>query len=238
MSQITDSLHPNESSPALGVRNLRFAWPGSRFELRLPQLTLAAGERVFLFGPSGSGKTTLLNLISGILRPQEGEILIAGTDITRLSAARRDRFRAARLGVVFQQLNLIPFLRVDDNIRLSTHFSRAGKHKNSQPARIHELLVALGLDPNLANVRADHLSVGQQQRVALARALIHGPDLLIADEPTSALDQDSRDAFINLMTQVAKESGTAILFVSHDRSLASQFDREIDIRQLLGELSC
>jgi putative ABC transport system ATP-binding protein len=221
-----------DQRPALEVNDLKFIWRRTGFALELPRLDVRRGERLFIHGPSGSGKTTFLNLISGILRPSEGSIRVAGEDITRLSSARRDKFRARHMGVVFQQLNLIPFLRVSDNIALQARFS--GQGGPTLREEMEKLLRAMGLDLQLMEERADQLSVGQQQRVALARAMIHRPDLLIADEPTSALDQDNRDSFIELMNRLSADFGTAVLFVSHDRSLAPHFHRQTDIRDLLG----
>ncbi len=224
-----------KNSHGVKISNLSFSWPGGAFALEIDQLQLQPGERAFIYGPSGSGKTTFLNLVSGVLAPQRGTIEIGGQDICQLSGARRDRFRAAHMGVIFQQLNLIPFLSVHDNIRLPLVFSRDKTPGSDIDIRIEQLVKQLQLDLSLLYRRADQLSVGQQQRVALARSLVNRPALLIADEPTSALDQDSRDAFINLMNQTAAESNSTVLFVSHDRSLQSHFQQSFDIAELAGQ---
>lgn len=223
---------PINSSPAVRIDNLRFSWPKSDFELGLDQLILPAGSHNFIYGPSGSGKTTFLNLISGVLKPSQGSILIGEHNLCQMSSAKRDRFRAAHMGVIFQQLNLIPFLTVRDNIRLPLSFARQNVFSQEIDQRIEHLMDSLQLAENLLHRQANQLSVGQQQRVALARSLINRPALLIADEPTSALDQDSRDAFIDLMQQIASESGSCVLFVSHDRSLEPHFSHCFDIREL------
>ena len=219
-------------SSGVKISQVRFSWPKSTTSLRIKNLCIDAGEQVFLYGPSGSGKTTLLNLIAGIVTPQEGYIDALGQRITDLKPAQRDRFRALHMGVIFQQLNLIPFLSVADNIRLPLKFAHVGGKSRELQAQVPHLLSSLGLDPQIASSRSDRLSVGQQQRVALARALITHPGLLIADEPTSALDEDSRDSFLDLMQKVTAPLGTTVLFVSHDRSLAPHFDRSLDIRDL------
>ncbi len=231
---------------AIAIHDLLFKWPGAdAFSLAVPELQIACGEKVFLLGASGSGKSTLLNLIAGVLTPQQGSIRILDTDFSQLSARQKDRFRARHIGLVFQQFNLIPYLDVETNIRLASSFvgspgpvststSTSKSDANAAPQRMRALLEGLQLDPALLKRRADSLSVGQQQRVAIARAMINQPALLIADEPTSALDTDARDSFMQLLLRLQANSGTTIVFVSHDRSLASGFDRVVDMRQLVA----
>jgi putative ABC transport system ATP-binding protein len=220
------------STDAIRVEDLRFAWPGNPPVLDIKSFTLARGEKLFLRGPSGSGKSTLLGLIAGVLSPGTGTINVLGNDMARLSAAARDRVRADHLGVIFQMFNLVPYLSVTGNVTLPLHFSPARRkavgHDADEEAR--RLLGRLGLsDPAMLDRRVSDLSVGQQQRVAAARALIGGPDIVIADEPTSALDADARDRFIELLSEEAGRTGAALLFVSHDASLARLFDRAVDL---------
>ena len=231
---------------AIAIHDLLFKWPGAdAFSLAVPELQIACGEKVFLLGASGSGKSTLLNLIAGVLTPQQGSIRILDTDFSQLSARQKDRFRARHIGLVFQQFNLIPYLDVETNIRLASSFvgspgpvststSTSKSDANAAPQRMRALLEGLHLDPALLKRRADSLSVGQQQRVAIARAMINQPALLIADEPTSALDTDARDSFMQLLLGLQASAGTTIVFVSHDRSLATGFDRVVDMRQLVA----
>ena len=219
------------------LTDLRFSWPGQPVLLDVPAFQLSAGERLFLRGPSGSGKSTLLGLIAGVLEAQSGRISVLGEDMAQLSGSRRDRVRADHLGVIFQMFNLVPYLSVIENVVLPCRFSKRRQAETqarggaSEEAR--RLLARLGLeDPDLLNRKVTDLSVGQQQRVAAARALIGGPALIIADEPTSALDADSRDRFITLLSDEAQKTGAALLFVSHDASLAGLFDRAIDLAEL------
>jgi putative ABC transport system ATP-binding protein len=220
------------------VRDLVFGWSRDQVLLSIPELRLAAGERVFLHGPSGSGKSTLLNLVAGTLAPRSGSIRLGDVEATALPPRCRDRLRAERMGLVFQQFNLLPFLSVRDNVLLGCRFSkrrraRAIAHDGSLEAAAHRLLAALGLaDGPIFNRPAAELSVGQQQRVAAARALIGEPDLVIADEPTSALDADARHGFLRLVGEECARSGAALLFVSHDRALEADFDRTLDLRTL------
>ncbi|MGV3652108.1 MAG: ATP-binding cassette domain-containing protein, partial [Devosia sp.] len=159
----------------MDLEAVRFSWRRSDgFSLAIDRFAIEKGERVLLAGPSGSGKSTLLSLLAGIIEPQQGRIAIAGTDITRLSPSRRDRFRAENIGLIFQSFNLIPYLSCLDNIVLPLHFAperraRAGGAEAAAQART--LLSRIGLDPDLyAGEPAGRLSVGQQQRVAVLRA--------------------------------------------------------------------
>lgn len=221
------------------MENVSFTWPaGNRPVLEIAQFSIAKGERVFLRGPSGSGKTTLLSLIAAVLSPQSGNIVIDGVPIETLRGGQRDQFRADRIGLVFQQFNLLPFLSVSDNIQLPCRFSKLRRQRASQNGmslneETDRLLQAMHLSPSeLRNQTATKLSVGQQQRVAVARALIGQPPLIIADEPTSALDSDTQQAFLDLLFREVESAGASLLFVSHDTSLADRFDRRVDLREL------
>lgn len=217
--------------PALELKNFSFSYPGkSPFRLQLPDLKLALGQHLFIRGASGSGKTTLLNVLCGIHALTSGEVLIQGQLFQPQKAAKRDAIRAKNIGVVFQQLNLIPYLSVLDNVLLAAEFAGAGLANAKQKAGT--LLDALGLAAPIWQQSAATLSVGQQQRVAIARALLNGPALLIADEPTSALDAENRDAFIRLMLSEADRCGTTVLFVSHDAQLARYFHWQLRMDKL------
>ena len=213
------------SSPAIRLHHLQFGWSPGAPLLDIVDFQVPRGERLFLQGPSGSGKSTLLGLLGGVLVPQRGLVEIFGTDLTAISGAARDRFRADHVGIIFQQFNLLPFLKVHENVTLACRFSPRRAQRAGDPAvEAARLLRALGVDP--AQVRAQaarNLSVGQQQRVAAARALIGAPEILIADEPTSALDTDTRAAFLTLLFAECERAGTTLLFVSHDTSLAPLF---------------
>jgi putative ABC transport system ATP-binding protein len=216
--------------PAIDLKQLQFSYPGASFQLQLDALTLSVGQHLFVHGASGSGKTTLLNLLAGIARPDRGELYINGAAVHQLSARQRDTLRARQIGVVFQQLNLIPYLSVLDNTLLSSHF--AGQHGEAVQQRAQLLLQHLGIAQALWHTAASKLSVGQQQRVAIARALLPKPTLLIADEPTSALDSDNRDAFMRVMLAEADANGCTVIFVSHDASLRQYFFQQLDMQQL------
>jgi len=221
----------------LALRDVKFGYEKSNTLINIDTLMIARGESVFLRGPSGSGKSTLLGLIGGVLRPREGQISICGTDITALSPSGRDKIRADHLGIIFQQLNLLPYLNILQNVALPCRFSsnraeRASRKDSSVIETAKRLISELGIDSHLLGRKVSNLSIGQQQRVAVARALIGGPDLIIADEPTSALDSDNRDRFIELLDSQRKRFDCSLLFVSHDLSLAKHFDRSIDLTEL------
>lgn len=225
--------------PTVRLTDLRFAWPGQAPLLAIDRFELAQEERLFLRGPSGSGKSTLLGLIAGVLESGQGEIRVMDEDIGQMSGSGRDQVRADHLGVIFQMFNLVPYLSVVQNVILPCRFSKRRMQKVQEnggaEGEAKRLLERLGLDDAALQARnVTELSVGQQQRVAAARALIGGPSLVIADEPTSALDSDARDRFIELLSDEASQTGAALLFVSHDSSLAPLFDRAVDLAEING----
>ncbi|MBU1286423.1 MAG: ABC transporter ATP-binding protein [Alphaproteobacteria bacterium] len=223
------------TDPAILIEGLRFAWKGHAPVLDVPSFRLARGERLFLRGPSGSGKSTLLGVIAGVLEADAGKVSVLGQDLAALSSSARDRMRADHLGVIFQMFNLVPYLSVVGNVTLPLKFSAARRKAvgGNADAEARRLLGRLGLtDDAMLDRRVSDLSVGQQQRVAAARALIGAPEIVIADEPTSALDTDARDRFIALLSEEAARTGAALLFVSHDASLARLFDRAVDLAEI------
>ena len=192
------------------------------------------GESVLLLGASGSGKSTLLSLICGTILADNGTVCVDGTNLKSLSGWSRDRFRAERIGVVFQQFNLLPFGTVADNILLPLRFAPARRQRSPRPRqRAGELCDALGLPSGILTSRAAKLSVGQQQRVAVARALIGTPPILIADEPTSSLDELSQANFLDLMFAQVTAQNSTLLMVSHDPRLADRFDRVVRMSDIV-----
>lgn len=226
------------ANPRLVIDELRFAWPGTKQAiLDIAHLALDKAENVFLHGRSGSGKTTLLAAIAGLVEIPPDTIQVCNTDIGRLHGSDRDRFRADHIGIIFQQLNLVPYLSALDNVLLPCRFSRRRRAALGGPAMARQealrLLSALGLSSaELQSAQAGKLSVGQQQRVAAARALIGGPDLILADEPTSALDAETKEDLLRLLLDECKKTSATLLFVSHDKSLKSMFDRTLDFARL------
>jgi putative ABC transport system ATP-binding protein len=226
------------------LSGVRFSWSGAApFVIDIGSLRVARGERVFLRGPSGSGKSTLLSLLAGVITPKEGSIRVLGQNIGALGGAPRDRFRADHIGFIFQMFNLIPYLSVVENVCLPCGFSprrkdRAEREGGAVRAEAVRLLEHLDMgEAAVLRSPVTDLSVGQQQRVAAARALIGAPELVIADEPTSSLDADRRAAFLDLLFRECARERAALIFVSHDASLAPLFDRAIqfaDINRAAG----
>ncbi len=224
--------------PVIDLSNILFSWGSAKPVLDIPELVVHQGEKVFIRGPSGSGKTTLLGLLGGVLTPSAGQVRVLGTDLASLTPVQRDHFRARHVGFIFQMFNLIPYLSVVDNVTLPLSFARerlaAIQRSGLNPQQEAERLLGhLGLqDPVLLERPVTGLSIGQQQRVASARALIGSPELIIADEPTSALDFDTRSAFIRLLFNECEAVGSTLVFVSHDRSLESLFDRCLSLHDI------
>jgi putative ABC transport system ATP-binding protein len=191
--------------------------------LRGVNLAVAAGERVALTGESGSGKSTLLHLIAGLDSADDGEIRLEDARITKLTDAGRAALRRERLGLVFQQFNLVPSLNVADNLAFQARI--AGRHDEAWQA---ELVERLGLRPLLKRY-PEQLSGGQQQRVAIGRALATKPLLLLADEPTGNLDERTADEVLALARELVARTGCGFLMVTHSTRLAATLDRRVTL---------
>jgi putative ABC transport system ATP-binding protein len=190
-------------------------------------LSVEPGEFVAVMGPSGCGKSTLLNLLGGLDKPTDGQVLIDGTDIATMSDSDVTKLRRRSLGFVFQFFNLIPVLSVTENAALPLTLD-GGKPAMAQ-AKAEEWLVKVGLGGKLKS-RPDQLSGGQQQRVAVARALVTDPALVLADEPTGNLDTKSADEIADLLRLAADEWGRAVVMVTHDPRIAAHARRIVFMR--------
>jgi putative ABC transport system ATP-binding protein len=185
------------------------------------------GESVAVTGRSGSGKSTLLNLISGIDRADAGTVEIDGRQVTAMGEPERTLFRRAHVGFVYQFFNLIPTLDVAENVALVLELNGAGARAARQ--RAGAVLAAVGL-AGRARSAVEQLSGGEQQRVAIARALVHHPKLLLADEPTGNLDEASAREVLPLLMSLVRARGTTLVIVTHDRAVARQTDRVLELR--------
>ena len=187
---------------------------------------LDSGELVTVTGPSGCGKTTLLLMAGGLMNPDKGEVLLGDSNLYELSPEERDRERAKKIGFVFQQFYLVPYLNVLENVLIPTIGSRNGT--SSAEKRAKGLIARF----NLAG-RMDHkpgeLSTGERQRVALARALINSPRVLFADEPTGNLDDDNAEAVLKFISEFASEGGS-VLLVTHDKRISSHSHRSYQMK--------
>ena len=227
------------AAPVVLLEGVRFCWRvGGPDVLALEHFGVARGERLFVEGPSGSGKSTLLGLLAGVTVPSAGSVRVLNQSLERMSGAERDHFRADHIGYIFQMFNLIPYLGIVDNVTLPCRFSKRRRERalartGDLAAEARRLLGHLDLaDPELLARSVTELSVGQQQRVAAARALMGSPELLIADEPTSSLDADRRQSFVRLLFNECQESGSTLIFVSHDAGLEPLFDRTLRLTEV------
>jgi len=216
----------------LDIRDLKKTYVSPEGErtlvIDIPTFSLGKGEQVALQGSSGSGKTTFLNLIAGILKADSGTITFEGRDVTALSEPDRDAFRAMNLSYVFQTFNLLQGYTALDNVLLGMMF---GPGPDATYAR--SLLERVGLADRMT-YRPAQLSVGQQQRVAIARALANRPKLVLADEPTGNLDHTRAGEALKLLRDGCRDTGAALLLVSHDRDVLSAFERVEELSKVNG----
>jgi len=197
--------------------------------LRGVSLTLAHGQSLALTGESGSGKSTLMHLVGALDTPDDGSIMLDGVEITGMDDAARAALRRDKIGLVFQQFNLIPSLSVAQNIGFQARLAR--RHDTARDAMLAQ---RLGLS-DLMSRYPEELSGGQQQRVAIARALAHAPALILADEPTGNLDEATGDAVLDLLLELVARTGAALMMVTHSTRLAARLDRRLHLSR--GQLA-
>jgi len=196
--------------------------------------TVNGGEVTAVVGPSGSGKTSLLMILGGLERATTGKVIVAGQDISTANEDQLAIFRRKNLGILFQNFHLIPSMNALENVSLALEIAETGlsyKHLRDQAAAALE---EVGLGDRLTHLPSA-LSGGEQQRVGLARAMVTSPKLMLADEPTGNLDQDTGARVIELMFNLARKKGAAVLLITHDRSLAQKADRMLTMNK--GQLS-
>jgi putative ABC transport system ATP-binding protein len=201
--------------------------------LRGVSLDLNHGELLLLMGPSGSGKSTLLAVISGLLRPDEGEVHVLGQDLWRMSEFARERFRLKHFGFIFQGFNLFPSLTASEQLEMVLRWGEGAPRREARK-RVAEMLDLLGLGRR-ARLRADQLSGGEKQRVAVGRALLKHPQFCFADEPTGSLDWAHGEQIIQLLQSAARERGAVVFVVGHDPRLIPYADRVLHLDD--GQLS-
>ncbi len=214
-----------ESSVAVRIRGVikRFGEGERQVQaLRSVDWDIYAGQMSMIVGPSGCGKTTLLSVIAGILNADEGSVTIFGSEVSSMRDRDRTRFRATRIGFIFQQYNLLPALSAAENAAVPLVIAGWSKEKAVKQAR--EILASLGMETK-ADSFPNQLSGGQQQRVAIARALVHEPQLLVCDEPTAALDQHTGHSVMELLLKAAVKPDRAVVVVTHDNRIFHFGDR-------------
>lgn len=191
------------------------------------EFAIRAGEVVAVMGPSGSGKSTLLHCLAGIVRPDSGQVLYRGRDLTAMSDAERSALRRGEFGFVFQFGQLVPELTCVENVALPLRLN--GTRRKEAEARAGEWLARLEVD-DLAGKRPGEISGGQGQRVAVARALVTGPRVVFADEPTGALDSLNGERVMRMLTDAARDTDAAVVLVTHEARVAAYSDREVVVR--------
>jgi ABC-type lipoprotein export system ATPase subunit len=201
--------------------NLSFSYDALR-TLTFPGLILDRGDHCLLLGESGSGKTTLLHLLGGLLRGYEGNLQVAGSELSSLSETKLDQFRGRNLGFVFQKNHLINALTVEKNLMMAPFLSGVSIDAN----RITTVLDQLGL-LSIRKSKVTEISQGQAQRVAIARAVLNRPAIILADEPTSALDDTSCALVIDLLLKVARENNATLIVATHDQRLKEKIAKQI-----------
>tara|TARA_E500000178_G_scaffold340634_1_gene383580 strand:- start:654 stop:1274 length:621 start_codon:yes stop_codon:yes gene_type:complete len=205
----------------LETKNLRFKYDNN-LELNFPNIKTSK-ENLLILGASGVGKTTFLNLLSGLLKPMDGEIDLLGTKISRLKMSEMDRFRGKNIGIVFQKPHFINSLTVKENLQLAQYIS-----KKSDKNRVQSLLESLGIEDK-ANKKTQNLSQGEKQRVSIALAIVNSPKLILADEPTSSLDDLNCDKVINILKNQASKYKAKLIIITHDYRLKKHFKNTLSL---------
>lgn len=193
-------------------------------QFRFPDIACQTKEHCLILGPSGQGKSTLLHLLSGLLRPKHGEVLINGTDIVKMPDSKLDDFRGQQIGLIFQQNHFIAALTVEENLLLTQKLSGEKQDRD----RIHGLLERLNMAHKKDN-KPGRLSQGEQQRVAIARALVNRPSVILADEPTSALDDENCLKVLHLLLEQAEEENASLIIVTHDTRLKDKISKQYNL---------
>jgi len=210
------------------IENVKFSYPGSNFNFSINKLNIADGEKVAVTAPSGYGKTTFLNLISCILTPKEGNIIIEDEIVNNFNDSKKRAFRISNIGFIFQDFELIEYLDLKDNIALSYLINPALKLNKDIEKKVIELTERFGLNDKL-NRNVIKLSQGEKQRVAICRAILSSPRILLADEPTGNLDPENKENTVNELIEYSNNNNAILIMVTHDFSLLEKFDRTINL---------
>jgi putative ABC transport system ATP-binding protein len=212
----------------LNALKVRYALEGEALTvLDIPSWHVDEGEQVALFGPSGCGKSTLLHVIAGLLAPSEGTVRVCGRNLTAMSEAARDRFRARHVGYIFQNFNLLQGYTAIENVLVGMTFSPETPDRGLAEA----LLAEVGLAHRLKHYPSQ-MSIGEQQRVAIARALAKKPELILADEPTGSLDPIRSSGIVAGLRTACRKHGCSLLVVSHEKDVIAAFEKQVSFLNL------
>lgn len=215
------------SRDMIDMQEVSFAYGDDSFKLEIPRLTVQRGEKIAVIGPSGVGKTSFLKLVAGILLPQQGVIRVGDCSVNHLSDAQRRNFRISRIGIIFQDFQLLDYLNTRDNILHPFRISRALKLTGSVRSRADSLAQQLGIFTKMQQL-TQTLSQGEKQRVAICRAMLPQPDLILADEATGNLDPANKLKILEALFRSVDSHQATLIAVTHDHELLNRFDRVID----------
>ena len=214
----------------LQIRDLHFQYPASDFKIEISDIKITQGSKIAISGKSGSGKTTLIHLISGILKPQSGEILFYDKSITDMNDKEIRKHRISNIGFIFQEFELLEYLNVMDNLILPYKINKSLVLDAEIKDKAKEIANRIGIG-NKLDQHPKQLSGGERQRLAIARALITSPPLIIADEPTGNLDDKTSNIVMDEITDQVSYTNSTLIMISHNNELISSFDETIDIQE-------
>ena len=214
----------------LQIRDLHFQYPASDFKIEISNIKITQGSKIAISGKSGSGKTTLIHLISGILKPQSGEILFFDKSITDMNDKEIRKHRISNIGFIFQEFELLDYLNVMDNLVLPYKINKSLSLDEEIKDKAKEIANRIGIG-NKLDQHPKQLSGGERQRLAIARALITSPPLIIADEPTGNLDDKTSNIVMDEITDQVSYTNSTLIMISHNNELISSFDEIIDIQE-------
>ena len=214
----------------LQIRDLHFQYPASDFKIEISDIKITQGSKIAISGKSGSGKTTLIHLISGILKPQSGEILFYDKSITDMNDKEIRKHRISNIGFIFQEFELLEYLNVMDNLILPYKINKSLVVDAEIKDKAKEIANRIGIG-NKLDQHPKQLSGGERQRLAIARALITSPSLIIADEPTGNLDEKTSNIVMDEITDQVSYTNSTLIMISHNNELISSFDEIIDIQE-------
>ena len=214
----------------LQISDLHFQYPASDFKIEISNIKITQGSKIAISGKSGSGKTTLIHLISGILKPQSGEILFFDESITDMNDNDIRKHRISNIGFIFQEFELLDYLNVMDNLVLPYKINKSLSLDEEIKDKAKEIANRIGIG-NKLDQHPKQLSGGERQRLAIARALITSPPLIIADEPTGNLDNKTSNIVMDEITDQVSYTNSTLIMISHNNELISSFDEIIDIQE-------
>ena len=214
----------------LQISDLHFQYPASDFKIEISDIKITQGSKIAISGKSGSGKTTLIHLISGILKPQSGEILFFDKSITDMNDKEIRKHRISNIGFIFQEFELLDYLNVMDNLILPYKINKSLSLDEEIKNKAKEIANRIGIG-NKLDQHPKQLSGGERQRLAIARALITSPPLIIADEPTGNLDNKTSNIVMDEITDQVSYTNSTLIMISHNNELISSFDEIIDIQE-------